>query len=69
MTPRDIRQLRDRLGLEQTELARVLRVTSTQVSRLERGVSRPGGPLSVLLELLAEDPALAARLLIRRRAG
>jgi len=69
MTPRQIRQLRDRLGLEQTELAKVLRITSSQVSRLERGVSRPGGPLSLLLELLDDDPSLAARWLQCRRAG
>jgi len=69
MTPRQIRQLRDRLGLDQTEFAKVLRITNVQVSRLENGARRPSGPLSVLLELLAEDPALAGQLLARRRAG
>lgn len=60
MTPRQIRQLRDRLRMDQTEFACVLGLrTKHQVSALENGHRRPSGPLRVLLGLYAAHPALA----------
>lgn len=61
MTPREIRQLRDRLQMTQDEFARVLGVNVYHVSRLEHGARKPSGPLNVLLRLYAADPALTRR--------
>lgn len=57
MTPAELRDARESLGLTQTELAALLGVAGDgTVSRWERGVRAIDGPVSVLLELLLRSP-------------
>jgi DNA-binding transcriptional regulator YiaG len=54
VTPEEIQQLRQRLGLTQLELAKWLGVTESSVSLWEAGKRRPRGPAHRLLRLIAE---------------
>ncbi len=47
MTPREVKQLRERLGMTQQQLAVALDVTVTTVARWEQG-ARAVGPLATL---------------------
>lgn len=44
-----LRELREEQGLSQTDVARVVGVAPSQVSRWESGVSRPRGPHAIVL--------------------
>ena len=58
MTPKEITELRVKLGLTQTELASKLGIGIDTVRSWERvsgtGMRRPSGPALVLLKMLAE---------------
>ena len=56
MTPNDLIATRVKLGLSQAELARVLDVPASTISRWERGLTRIGSPtiLRLALERLAD---------------
>lgn len=55
-TGKRIRNLRERLGLTQTEMAERLGYTSyVMVSNLERGVRDPSGPAQKLLDVLEQE--------------
>jgi HTH-type transcriptional regulator/antitoxin MqsA len=54
----DIRQIRKKLKLTQTELAEVFGVGKVAFSRYERGETRPPAPLVKLLKLIEKHPDL-----------
>ena len=54
----DIRRIRKKLNLTQTELAKSFGVGKVAFSRYERGETRPPGPLVKLLKLLERHPEL-----------
>ena len=54
MTGKELRQIRKRLGLSQSQLAKVMETTVTSVARWERGERPISGPVSVLVKLLLE---------------
>jgi HTH-type transcriptional regulator/antitoxin MqsA len=54
----DIRRIRKKLNLTQTELASVFGVGKMAFSRYERGESRPPAPLVKLLKLIDRHPHL-----------
>jgi len=61
-TPDRIRALRDRLGFNQTRMARALGYSSKQrVSELENGAREPSGAVLRLLDYLDEYGALPER--------
>ncbi len=64
MAPVEIKELRERLGWAQHEMAAHLGITQASVSRIESGAQEPSRPLLKLLALLheqeAEKPAEAA---------
>lgn len=56
MTPAEVVNIRKQLGLTQSELARVLRITDIRtIRRWEKGDIPVSGPASVVLELMAAD--------------
>lgn len=56
MTPTEIKSIRERAGLTQTELARLLRISDIRtIRRWETGVVPISGPASIILELIAAD--------------
>jgi transcriptional regulator with XRE-family HTH domain len=54
MTSEEFRQIRLRLGLNQTELAARLGMTQPMVSRVERGEREPTNQQGAAIVLLAE---------------
>lgn len=56
MTPAEIRAIRQRYGLSQTELAALLRISDLRtVRRWEKGEVLISGPASIILELMDAD--------------
>lgn len=56
MTPAEIRAIRQRYGLSQTELAALLRISDIRtVRRWEKGEVPISGPASIVLELMDAD--------------
>lgn len=54
MTPAEIKAIRQRYGLSQTELAALLRISDLRtIRRWEKGEVPVSGPASVVLELMA----------------
>jgi putative transcriptional regulator len=51
-TARDVRDLRNKLGITQSELATQLGVQQSLISRWENGVLSPYGPAAILLKAL-----------------
>lgn len=54
MGPEEIRRLRDKTGVSQAVLARVLNVTTNAVGQWERGEKRPTGSALKLLNLVRQ---------------
>jgi putative transcriptional regulator len=52
LTPKDIRELRERAHLSQAVFARYLKLTAGYVSQLERGAKKTTGPALVLLNVI-----------------
>jgi putative transcriptional regulator len=52
LTPKEIRTLRERGNMSQAVFARLLNVTTSYVSQLERGAKRPTGPVLALLHVI-----------------
>jgi transcriptional regulator with XRE-family HTH domain len=61
VTPADIRAARARLGLTQTELARLLGMDPISLSRFERGALAPRHPEMLALALEALEHRRAER--------
>jgi len=61
MTPTEMKALRDRLGLSQTEMGKLLRLKSGAriVGAWERGEREPGGTVRFVYDLLDKHPKLA----------
>ena len=56
MTPTEIRAIRQRHGLSQTELAALLRISDLRtIRRWEKGEVPISGPASIVLELMDAD--------------
>lgn len=55
MTPTELKSIRERFGLTQSGLARILRVEDIRtIRRWETGERPISGPASVVLEIMAE---------------
>ncbi len=48
----DLRSYRERHGMSQRDLAKLLRVDQASVSHWESGRVKPGGPAQILIDLL-----------------
>ncbi|MCX8070092.1 MAG: helix-turn-helix transcriptional regulator [Thermodesulfovibrionales bacterium] len=54
-TPDEIKEFRQRKGLYQKDLAKMLRVTTQYVCNLEKGVRKPSNTMKALLDCLEKD--------------
>ena len=55
MTPAEIKSIRERAGLTQDQLARLLRLSDSRtIRRYEDGSRSVSGPVSIILEMLDE---------------
>jgi DNA-binding transcriptional regulator YiaG len=54
-TPKEIKELRNRLGLYQRAFAQVIGVTERYVIYLEKGVRQPSKTLKILLSIIEEN--------------
>ncbi len=59
----DVRALRNRLGLSQSEFARAFMVSAATVRNWEQGRRRPEGPARVLLHVIDREPAAVNRVM------
>jgi putative transcriptional regulator len=68
-SPEQVRALREKLGLTQTQFARRFGFTLDTVQQYEQGRRRPSGPASTLLRVIDFDPEAVVRALGRRQTG
>lgn len=59
----DVAELRDSLGLSQTEFAEAFGVSVGTIRNWEQGRRRPRGPARVLLNVIAREPEAVMRVL------
>ena len=67
--PEQVRALRARLGLSQSEFARRFGFTIDTLQQYEQGRRTPSGPASTLLRVIDADPDAVVRALRPRKAG
>ncbi len=59
--PLDVKAMRERVGLSQSEFARLLRVSVRTLQNWEQDRRHPTGPALALLKIVATAPELAIR--------
>jgi putative transcriptional regulator len=64
--PRNVKALRDRLGLSQQQFADRYGFSVETIRNYEQGHRRPAGPARVLLEIIASEPDAVTRALARK---
>ena len=69
LTPTEIRAARERLGLSQSALAHLMRVSRQAVWQWERGEAKPSEQAAMLLAILARHPELVDELEALSKAG
>jgi putative transcriptional regulator len=62
--PADIRSIRGRLKMSQSEFARMIGVSISTLQNWEQGRRRPEGPARALLKIAAENPKAVVEALI-----
>tara|TARA_B100000745_G_C20039522_1_gene354203 strand:- start:97 stop:384 length:288 start_codon:yes stop_codon:yes gene_type:complete len=55
-TPLDVKQIRARVGMSQSEFASAFGISISTLRHWERGDRRPQGPALVLLNVVAKEP-------------
>jgi putative transcriptional regulator len=68
-SPEQVRALRAKLGLTQTQFARRFGFTLDTVQQYEQGRRRPSGPASTLLRVIEADPEAVVRALRLSKTG
>jgi putative transcriptional regulator len=70
-SPRNVKALRQRLGLSQKQFADRYGFSVETIRNYEQGHRQPAGPARVLLEIIATEPDAVTRALARkaRRTG
>jgi putative transcriptional regulator len=66
---RQVRSIRARLKLSQTEFARMIGVPAGTLRNWEQGIRRPKGPALALLRVAQKHPEAVVDALHRRRRG
>jgi len=61
--PVDIKKLRQRAGVSQSSLARMIGVSKRTLQNWEQGTRRPRGPAQALLRVFAENPKAVVKAL------
>jgi len=61
----DVRTIRERTKLSQSEFARLIGVSVKTLQNWEQDRRRPGGPAAALLKIIAHEPQLAVKAIHR----
>jgi putative transcriptional regulator len=61
--PADIKSVREKLGVSQSEFALMIGVSVSTLQNWEQGRRQPGGPARALLKVAAENPEAVAEAL------
>lgn len=61
--PVDVKAIREKAGLSQSELANMMRVSVRTLQNWEQGRRRPTGPASALIRIFEKDPQSAVEAL------
>jgi len=65
----DVRAVRERIGLSQSQFARMIRVSVKTLQNWEQKRRSPTGPAAALLQIVAREPQVALRTLHAPRRG
>ena len=63
LTPPDVKEVRERIGLSQSEFARLLRVSVKTLQNWEQHRRHPTGPAAALLKIVSAAPEVALKAL------
>lgn len=63
ITPPDAKTVRERIGLSQSEFARLMRVSIKTLQNWEQHRRNPTGPAAALLKIVSTAPTVALKLL------
>ncbi len=63
VAPLDVKQVRERAGLSQSDFAHLLRVSIKTLQNWEQHRRNPTGPAAALLKIVMTDPDVAIKLL------
>ncbi|MDF1654038.1 MAG: NadS family protein [Coxiellaceae bacterium] len=62
-TPLDVKKIREKMGLSQTQFSKLIRVSIKTLQNWEQGRRHPQGPALALLTILKKDPEHAFKAL------
>lgn len=65
LTPLDIKDIRDNVGMSQSEFATAFGISVATLRHWERGDRNPRGPALVLLNVVAKEPRAVLRALTK----
>ena len=65
----DVRTVRERIGLSQSQFARMIRVSVKTLQNWEQKRRSPTGPAAALLQIVAREPQVALRTLHAPKHG
>src|SRR5687768_4557279 len=65
----DVRRIREKAGLSQSEFARMLHVSPKTLQNWEQKRRQPNGPAIALLKVVESEPEMVLRTLHQRRAA
>jgi len=65
----DVKTVRERIGLSQSQFARMIRVSVKTLQNWEQKRRSPTGPAAALLQIVAREPQVALRTLHAPRRG
>ena len=63
VAPTDVKAVRERIGLSQTEFARLMRVSPRTLQNWEQHRRQPTGPAAALLKIVSSAPEVALKTL------
>lgn len=61
VTPPDVKEIREKAGLSQSEFARLMRVSVRTLQNWEQHRRNPTGPAAALLKIVATSPDIAIK--------
>ena len=65
----DVRKIREKSGLSQSQFARMLHVSAKTLQNWEQKRRQPNGPAIALLKVVESEPEMVLRTLHQRRAA
>ena len=67
--PSNVRRIRERTGLSQSEFAHLIGVSAKTLQNWEQDRRRPTGPAAALLKIIAHEPQLAMKAMVQAHSS